>query len=188
MRKLIVQQWVTVDNIAAEGNGGLSFVTAQSFAVSKDEGFKTSAMEFIETVDTMVLGANTYAMFKDYWPSATSEGAFGEKLNRLNKIVVSTKLSEAPWRNYSPATIVREPVNAILELKRQTGKDIVLWGSLTLMQALFDAKIVDEVQLRVCPTTRGKGVRIFNNQQDMKLIEAKSFSNGVVLLRYNLAR
>ena len=45
MRKFIVQQWVTVDSIAAEGDGGMSFVAAQPFAVSTDEDFKASAME-----------------------------------------------------------------------------------------------------------------------------------------------
>ena len=59
MRKLIVQQWVTVDNIPAEEDGGMSFVAAQPFAVSTDEDFKASAMEFIDAVDTMILGQST---------------------------------------------------------------------------------------------------------------------------------
>jgi hypothetical protein len=105
MRKFIVQQWVTVDNIAAEEDGGMSFVAAQPFAVSTDEDFKASAMEFIDTVDTMILGANTYAMSKDYWPTAKDQGAYGEKLNRLTKFVASTKLRDAPWGTFPAATI-----------------------------------------------------------------------------------
>jgi dihydrofolate reductase len=188
MRKFIVQQWVTVDNIAAEEDGRLSFVTAQPFAVSTDEDFKASVMEFVDTVDTMILGANTYAMSKDYWPTAEDQGAYGEKFNRLTKFVASTKLRDAPWGNFPAATITHDPVATIRELKQQSGKDIVLWGSLTLMQSMFDADLVDEVQLRICPTTRGQGTYMFKDRRDMNLIEAKSFENGIVLLRYDLKK
>jgi dihydrofolate reductase len=188
MRKFIVQQWVTVDNIAAEEDGGMSFVAAQPFAVSTDEDFKASAMEFIDTVDTMILGANTYAMSKDYWPTAKDQGAYGEKLNRLTKFVASTKLPDAPWGTFPAATITHDPVATMRELKQQRGKDIWLWGSLTLMQSMFDADVVDEVQLRVCPTTRGQGTYMFKDRRDMHLIEAKSFENGIVLLRYDIKK
>ena len=97
MRKLIVQQWATVDNIVAEDDGGMSFVTAQPMEKTTDERIKASVMEFIDTVDTMIIGANTYAMFKDYWPHATDQGEFGKKLNNLTKFVASTNLKEAPW-------------------------------------------------------------------------------------------
>lgn len=59
MRKLIVQQWVTVDSIAAEVDGGLSFVSGESFTETTDTEFKASVMGFIDSVDTMILGANT---------------------------------------------------------------------------------------------------------------------------------
>lgn len=183
MRRFIVQQWVTVDNIAAEEDGGLSFVTAQA---QDDAELNASLHEFIGTVDAMMLGANTYAMSKDYdyWPTIEGQGAYGEKLHRLTKYVASKNLDEAPWGNSAAATVTHDPVDTIQELKQQDGKDIWLWGSLTLMRSLFDANIVDEVRLLVCPSTRGKGTYMFNDRRDMKLIEAKPFKNGVVLLRY----
>ena len=54
MRRLIVQQWVTVDNIAAEEDGGLSFVSGDPFSETTDEAFKASVMGFIDSVDTMI--------------------------------------------------------------------------------------------------------------------------------------
>ena len=66
MRKLIVQQWVTVDNIVTEKDGGLSFVSAEPFSEKINPAFKASVMGFIDSVDTMILGANTYAQSKDY--------------------------------------------------------------------------------------------------------------------------
>ena len=188
MRKFIVQQWVTVDNIAAEEDGGLSFVKVSSFAKPGDEDLGAVALEFIDTVDTMILGANTYAMGKGYWPTADDQGEYGEKLNNLTKFVASSKLKDAPWGKFPAATVTADPVATIRELKKQPGKDIWLWGSLKLMQSMFKAGVVDEVHLRVCPTTRGKGVRMFEDRHDLQLFKAESFENGVVMLRYKMKK
>ena len=91
MRKLVVQQWVTVDNIAAEEDGGLSFVSGEPFSEKTDPAFKASLMGFIDSVDTMILGANTYAQSVGYWPYADEQGEYGEKLNSLAKFVASSK-------------------------------------------------------------------------------------------------
>jgi hypothetical protein len=55
MRKLIVQQWVTVDNIAAEEDGGLSFVSGEPFSETTNKVFKASVVGLIDSVDTMIL-------------------------------------------------------------------------------------------------------------------------------------
>jgi dihydrofolate reductase len=188
MRKLIVQQWVTVDNIAAEEDGGLSFVSGEPFSETSDKAFEASLMGFIDSVDTMVLGANTYAMSKDYWPTADEQGEYGEKLNNLAKVVASSKLDDAPWGDFPAATVTRDPAITIRKLKEQSGKDIWLWGSLTLMHSLLDAGIVDEVRMLVCPTSRGRGMRIFKDRRDLKLAEATAFDNGVALLRYEVEK
>lgn len=188
MRKFIVQQWVTLDNIAAEEDGGLSFVTVAPFASPGDEDLGAVALEFIDTVDTMILGANTYAMGKDYWPTADDQGEFGKKLNNLTKFVASSSLKDAPWGKFPAATVTADPVATVRELKEQDGKDIWLWGSLKLMQSMFEAGVVDEVHLRVCPTTRDKGVRMFEDRYDMRLIKTESFENGVVMLRYEMKK
>ncbi len=184
MRKLIVQQWVTVDNIAAEEDGGLSFVSGEPFSETTDQAFKASVMGLIDSVDTMILGANTYAQTKDYWPNADDQGEYGEKLNHLTKFVASSTLDTAPWGDFPAATVTRDAVATVRELRQQGGKDIWLWGSLTLMHSLLDAGVVDELRMLVCPASRGKGTRIFEDRQDLNLVEATPFENGVVLLRY----
>lgn len=186
MRKLIVQQWATVDNIVAEEGGGMSFVNVPSGGAMPDDAFKASVMAFIESVDTMIIGANTYAMSKDYWPYATDQGEFGEKFNRLDKFVASTRLKEAPWGDFSPATITPDPIATVRELKQRDGKDIMLWGSLTLMQAMFDADVVDEVYMRIVPASRGKGTRLFADQRELRLVETRAFDNGIVMERYGV--
>jgi dihydrofolate reductase len=188
MRKLVVQQWVTVDNIAAEEDGGLSFVSVEPFDDNIESPFKNSVMGFIDSVDTMILGANTYNQTKNYWPYADEQGEYGEKLNNLTKFVASSKLDDAPWGDFPAATVTRDPVATIRELKEQSGKDIWLWGSLKLMHFLLDAGVVDEVRMLVCPVSRGKGTRVFEDRQDLKLVEANGFENGVALLRYEIKK
>jgi dihydrofolate reductase len=186
MRKLVVQQWVTVDNIAAEEDGGLSFVSGEPFSDASNPAFKAELMGFIDSVDTMILGANTYAMSKGYWPYADDQGEYGEKLNNLTKFVASSTLDDAPWGDFPAATVTRDPVATIQELKEQHGKDIWLWGSLELMQSMLGAGVVDEVRMLVCPVSRGKGRRVFEDRQALKLAEATSFDNGLALLRYEI--
>jgi dihydrofolate reductase len=188
MRKLIVQQWVTVDNIAAEEDGGLGFVSGEPFSEDDNSPFKASVMGFIDSVDTMILGANTYAQSRGYWPHAKEQGEYGEKLNKLTKFVASSTLEDAPWGDFPAAIVTRDPAATIRELKVQGGKDIWLWGSLTLMRSLLDAGLVDEVQLRVCPVSRGKGERVFADRHDLTPVEATLFDNGVVLLRYEIKK
>ncbi|MFB9855156.1 hypothetical protein ACFFMR_32735, partial [Micromonospora andamanensis] len=66
----------------------------------------------------------------------------------------------------------------------QSGKDIWLWGSLQLMHTLLHAGVVDEVRMLVCPASRDKGTQVFEDRRELKLLEASSFHNGVVFLRY----
>jgi dihydrofolate reductase len=187
-RKLVVQQWVTVDNLAAEEDGGLSFVSGEPFSEKTDPAFKATLIGFIDSVDTMILGANTYAQSKDYWPYADDQGEWGEKLNNLTKFVASSTMADAPWGDFPAATVTRDPTATVRELKAQRGKDIWMWGSLTLMGSLLDAGVVDEVRMLVCPASRGKGTRLFEDSRDLTLLEATSYGNGIALLRYAIPR
>lgn len=94
----------------------------------------------------------------------------------------------APWGDFPAATVTRDPVSTIRGLKEQSGKAIWLWGSLKLMHSLMEAGVVDEVRMLLCPASRGKGTRVFEDSQDLKLVEATSFENGVALLRYEIKK
>jgi hypothetical protein len=52
---------------------------------------------------------------------------------------------------------------------------------------MLDAGLVDEVRM-LCPASRGKGTRIFEDSQDLKLVEATAFENGLALLRYEIKK
>ena len=114
MRRLVVQQWVTVHNIAAEEDGGLSFVFGEPFSETTNPAPKASA--------------NTYAQAKDYWPYADDQGEYGEKLNNLTKFVASSTLDDAPWGDFPAATVTRDrpppsgsPSSAVVTAARRSG-------------------------------------------------------------------
>jgi dihydrofolate reductase len=185
-RKLIVQQWTTVDAIVAEEDGGLSFVSGEPFDDSVESPFKTEMMRFIDSVDTMILGARTYAQSAGYWPHAEEQGEYGRRLNSLAKYVASSTLEAAPWGDFPAAQVTADPASTVRELKQRDGKDLWLWGSLTLMRSLLRENLVDEVRLLVCPASRGTGTRFFDDRRELALLEATGFDSGVVLLRYGL--
>lgn len=185
MRRVIVQEWVTVDGFAAGENNELDFMSLVE-SNSSLNSLEKNQLEFIETVDTMLLGLNTYKLFEAYWPMSKDNIAPG--INALNKYVCSETLEQAPWGNLDSAVLIQKNTEKeIANLKAQTGKDIVIWGSLTLVQSLFNSDIIDEYQFIVCPSILGKGKKVFTEDSkllNMTLLESKTFDGGCVLLRY----
>jgi dihydrofolate reductase len=162
-------------------------VSGEPFDDNVTNPFHENLMSFMDSIDTMILGANTYAQGVGYWPHAEDQGEWREKLNNLTKYVASSKLEDAPWGDYPAATVTRDAAATVNELKQQSGKDLWLWGSLTLMQSLIEAGAVDEVRMLVCPASRGRGRRVFEDRRDLKLVEATAFENGVALMRYEIS-
>ena len=112
----------------------------------------------------MLLGRTTYQIFKDYWPTATTDkDIIADELNALSKIVVSRTLDHAPWGDRGDEVrIVRDGVEAAATLRGKSGKGVVVWGSLALSQSLMKASMVDEFQLYLCPNVLGAGKPLFN--------------------------
>jgi hypothetical protein len=75
MRQFIAQQWITVDNIAVEEDGGLSLVSGEPFPETDTSAFKANLMRFIDSVDTLMLGANTYVQSRDYGRTPTTRAS-----------------------------------------------------------------------------------------------------------------
>jgi dihydrofolate reductase len=151
-------------------------------------------MSFLDTVGTILLGGVTYRMFADYWPKVTTgeDEPFADKLNATPKIVFSKTLDSAPWGEWGDAKIVRRSAaEEITELRPQPGKDMVMWGSISLAQSLMREGLIDEYQLVVCPVVLGDGRPLFPDKVgtlDMSFLEARTFDLGSVLLRYQPAR
>jgi dihydrofolate reductase len=164
MRKIVVQQFVTLDGFAAGPNGELDFVTETSAAADPTSGsFVEDQLAFIESIDTILLGAVTYRMFAEYWPEQTTETQrIADALNATPKVVFSSTLGSAPWGDWEPARVVAgSAAEEVRRLQAEAGKDMVVWGSLTLADSLMREGLVDEYRLQVCPVVLGRGKRLF---------------------------
>ena len=189
MRRLILEEWLSLDGFAADKDGKLDF-----FPSSETDKFSDrDQLKFLDSVDTVLLGRRTYELFVDFWPTATTDREIiADRLNTLPKVVFSNTLSEAPWGKWSPARVVRgDAVAEIKRLKGQAGKHMVLWGSIALAQALIAADLIDEYHLQICPTLVGGGRPLFPRLQgyaNLKRVNVRTYDTGVVTVHYEPQR
>lgn len=96
MRKLIAEEWISLDGYVADKNGKLDF-----FASTVREIYADAAqLKFLESIDFILLGRTTYEQFVNVWPQReTDKEVLADKMNRAKKIVFSNTLTAAPWVN-----------------------------------------------------------------------------------------
>jgi len=143
----------------------------------------------MQSADTMLLGRRTYEEFAAYWSDKTAEDdPFADYINDTPKYVVSTTLTSVDWRN---ATLIEGDVAAgITKLKEQTGKNIGMTGSATLVRWLLREGLLDELWLLLYPIVVGGGKHLFEDwagEMPLELADSKTFGNGVVSLTYRRA-
>jgi dihydrofolate reductase len=130
--------------------------------------------------------------FVSHWSNAAKntddpEYAAAKKFVELPKIVFSRTLNKSIWDNTEIAT--GDYVQFINQLKKKSGKDIIVYGGAGFVSSLIKNNLIDEYHLFINPTAIGKGLEIFkdlNEKLNLKLVNTKIFSNGVVGLFYNI--
>jgi len=185
MRRVIVQQLVSVDGFVADSEGGLDFHGAVDDFSESD----AAQLRMLESVENVLLGATTYRLFVEYWPTPASAGeTITDTVNAMPKTVVSSTLGEAPWGDHAPVTIERrDPVTVARELGDAGG--VIVWGSVELTRALFLADAVDELHLTVIPVALGTGIPLLPAETAMRplsLIASETYASGIVSLSYSL--
>jgi RibD C-terminal domain len=104
MRKVLVQELMTLDGFVAGPNHELDFFESAGDFSEVDR----ANLKQLEGVDFVLLGAATYRMFVDYWPTPQSEGEIvAEMVNTIPKVVFSSTLDRAPWGTSPEARLVR---------------------------------------------------------------------------------
>jgi len=187
MRKVILQEFVSLDALAAGPKDSVDFIPA---ATRDDESFGREQMALINSIDTLLLGSVTYRLFSGYWPNVKEgkEKAFADKFNAAHKIVFSKTLDKAPWGAWEPGSIVKNSATEeVAKFKRKSGKDMVIFGSISVAQALMAERLIDEYRLVVCPVVLGSGRPLFANKDkpvNMRLMSAKAMDRGAVLHTY----
>ena len=184
MRDLVITENITLDGVI-EASGGW-FGPAGDDGDADRSDVEQELREQREGADAFLAGRVTFEQMRGYWPEQENDPAgIGEYLNRVAKYVVSTTLEEPGWEN---TTVLRGPLeDEIRALKDEPGADIVTTGSITLVHDLVDAGLVDEYRLFVYPVVVGEGERLFGGATGvpaLRLVEARPFASGVVLLRY----
>jgi dihydrofolate reductase len=188
MGQLIIQDFVSADGFAADANNEFTFYEYLDGGTAE---FDRSQLEWLKTVDTMVLGANTYREFAEYWPTpASKDEIIAPSLNGLRRVVFSRHLAKAPWGDMAEAAVESgDAIEAIRRIKGETDGDIVVWGSLTLAETFLAAGVVDSVRLVVMPIAIGAGRSVFPSGQDpnvLKLQSATMYDQGLVELVYGM--
>jgi dihydrofolate reductase len=189
MRRLVLQEWLSLDGFAADRDGEASFIPSSDVDGVSDR----DQLRFLDRVDTVLLGRKTYELFAAFWPTATTDQEMvADRLNALPKVVFSNTLTEAPWGRWPPARVMSgDAVSRIRTMKQEAGKCRVLWGSLSLAQALIAADLVDEYHLQVCPTILGAGRALFptlESRAALRRVDVRTYDTGVVFLRYEPER
>lgn len=188
MRIISVFNHVTIDGFFAGPNGEIDWFKV----IKKDDEWEKYTHGQAKSDSTLMFGHTTYEMMKSYWPTQEAiknDPDIAEVVNNNPKIVFSKTLGsveEAPnWKNIRILNEIRQ--EEILKLKEK--EDITIMGSGTIVQQLANLGLIDEYSLAVVPIILGAGKPLFKDvkKMDLKLLEARSFKNGIVLLNYRLA-
>ena len=189
MRRIIVSEFVTLDDVMEDPSWTFQFASDEQPKFKFDE---------LSAADALLLGRVTYEGFAAAWPGMMDqyEGpgrselqTYADMMNGYPKHVVSTSLEETlEWNN---ATLIRHDVaEEVASLKQQPGKDILVFGSADLVNALMEHDLVDEYRIMVFPVVVGSGKRLFGDgrgQKALELVDTKTFGSGVVVLTYRPA-
>lgn len=181
MRKVIVSEFVSLDGVIEEPGWTFQFPSEDRDRYKFDE---------LAGADALLLGRVTYEGFADAWPGMEEQtGEYGAWMNGYPKYVASTTLQEPlAWNN---STLLGEDLaGEVSKLKQQEGKDILVFGSGDLVNALMRHDLIDEYRIMVFPVAVGSGKRLFGDGIDTKVLElvgTETFGSGVVVLTYRPA-
>ena len=192
MRKVIANEWMTLDGVVQAPNYADEDVTG-GFGHGGwhtryfDDLAMNWVIENVRGAGGYLLGRGTYEIFAAHWPEAPEEQyVLAEPLNALPKYVASTTLGEPlGWRN---SRLLRGDIGAAVRaLKAEGGKDLHVIGSPGLVQTLMALGLLDELRLMIDPVVLGGGRRIFRDDgllRPLRLIDGQVTNTGAVLATY----
>jgi dihydrofolate reductase len=187
MARVIVTEFVTLDGVF-EDPGGSEELDRGGWAFRFERGEDGDKFKLDETMgsEALLLGRRTFEGFAQHWPSR--EGEFADKFNNSTKYVVSSTLTdpESVWSNSQVVSL-----DDVAGLRDGEGGDIVVHGSGTLVRALLERGLVDELRLMVFPVVLGAGKHLLDElpaSKALRLVESRPVGpDGVVILIYEPA-
>ncbi|MCI0609066.1 MAG: dihydrofolate reductase family protein [Anaerolineae bacterium] len=176
MRKIIVSEFLSLDGVMEEPKWTFPYWNEEIARFKSGEDFVT---------DAVLIGRVTYDGFSKAWPSRTDEESGGARMNSIPKYVVSNTLRNPEWNNSH--VISGNVIDEIKKLKQQAGKNLLLYGSNTLVKTLMQNDLADQYSLLIYPIVLGTGMKLFQEgipNMPLKLINSQTFSNGVTAVIY----
>ena len=160
MRKVVVTEFISLDGVVEAPGGGEDFAHGGwSFKFDRGEDGDKFKLQELMDADVQLLGRKTYDGFAAAWPQMRDEAGFAEKMNGMPKYVVSTTLTDPEWEN---STVISGNVpEEVAKLKQEGEGDILIAGSVQLVQTLLENDLVDEFRLMTFPVVLGSGKRLF---------------------------
>jgi dihydrofolate reductase len=192
MRKVIVQEWMTLDGVV-QAPGAADEDTTGGFKYGGwhlryfDDLSQKWVVEDLAAAGGFLLGRRTYEGFAAHWPNASEEEQIvAQPLNTRPKYVASRTLTEPlEWQN---STVLQGDVaKAVAALKQEDGGDLLVIGSTELVQTLIEHDLVDEFHLMIDPLIVGGGKRIFRDDgalRPLRLVDSKVTTTGAILATY----
>ncbi|MDX6630122.1 MAG: hypothetical protein QOH00_2368 [Gaiellales bacterium] len=181
--KLVVSEFVTLDGVMEAPGGEATHAHTDWVGDFMDPGWLQYKLDEVLEAEAHLLGRVTYESFAGAWPQR--EGPFAEKVNSMPKYVVSTTLKELAWNNST--LIDSDVIERIQALKAHEGGPLLVAGSHTLVHALMEHDLIDELRLMIFPVTIGSGLRVFRETPDKstyRLTGAQTVSPDVVVNTY----
>jgi len=176
---------MTIDGFVAGPNGELDWMIWDW-----DDKIKAYVSQLTDSIDTILLGRKMTEGFISYWSKVLKnpeepEYAFGKKMIDTPKVVFSKTLDKISWPNTRLASgDLSEEIN---QLKKQQGKDIMVYGGASFVSALIKNNLIDQYHLFINPVAIGRGMSIFGklaDKQDFALVQTEVFPCGIVVHHY----
>ncbi|MFK4098824.1 dihydrofolate reductase family protein [Streptomyces sp. NPDC019531] len=183
MRKIVLWMAISLDGYIEGPDRDISWHRV-------DEELHVHMNDTAKSMGGLLHGRVVYELMADYWPTADADpdapasiAEFARIWREIPKIVYSRTLPHADWNT----TVVREVVpEEVRALKEQPGGDLSLSGA-ELAETFLRYGLVDEFRIYVHPVVVGRGKPLFpqaDTLTSLRLVESRTFGNGVVLLRY----
>ena len=180
---------MTIDGFVAGPNDEMDWI-------DNDPVMGEAHYKLAEEADAAVIGHNVYHGMAQFWPQAAAspdapnnEAKFGKLMNRMRKVVVSTKPAELSWENCEQllGNDEEDIVSKLKELKHTTDGYLLLYGGVQTAQTLVRHGLVDEYRLDLCPAALGAGKRIFTGRARLRLVDVTPYESGAMTVTYRAA-
>jgi dihydrofolate reductase len=184
MRKIVVFNMVTLDGYFSGQGGDISWHNV-------DAEFNAYTIEKVNAGNTLLFGRVTYELMASFWPSPKAiknDPIVAERMNNLPKIVFSRTLDKVDWNN--TRLVKDDMLSEIRRMKQDSGNDMAILGSGSIVSQLAQQGLIDEYQIMVNPVVIGKGKTMFQGIRDklaLKLTKTRIFNSGNILLHYEPA-